>query len=474
MECIMEHLRIGIVGNIGVGKSTMVEAMSSAPYNKFLLDVIPEKTGNEKVFAFEEEFIPEVLDEFYKDPVSNAFMAQIEFFNGRLDRQRKIEGCQGIVIEDRTLKEDYYIFGLAQKVLKNMSAAEFLAYQRTFNLMTEKIPDPDLIVYLKADTKTLLSRLGKRGRESEKMIKENYLSLLNELYEKFILRHVDCPVLIIDATENIDVDLYLKKTIYKIKEKIENLQLRVTTPGIGRWVNLPQAAATIKAVESEAKLEGFLKKNPKLISVAGNVGLGKSTLSAILERSLKIKGLYENPEDNPLLEKFLADKPQYCYDLQMHFLEMRAAHQIEGKSGDGSYIIDRSIPEDLLVFSYQFQKDGHLTQNQLDSLSASFKRVCDDIPSADLIIVLKGGANLSWRRIMQRGREMEIEGGWTKTEIEALSKWYDSYAKDVVDFGFHKGKVLEINVDKIDFTNRIHVGYIFEEIHKALESQPTN
>ena len=464
----MEHLRIGIMGNIGVGKSTLVDAASTSPLNEILLGTIPDRTGDEKVFAFKEKFNPKVLDAFYENPAENAFMAQIEFFNGRLDRQLKIEGCKGVILEDRTLPEDYFIFGLAQKILGNMSEEEFLAYQRTYNLMTEKIPEPDLIVYLKAEVPILLQRIKERGRKSETTIPANYLSLLNELYEKFISRHVNCPVLIIDA--NIDTPLkdFLYDVIIRIADKIKELDIRVATPGISEWVTLPETAATLKAIDAERKLEKYLKKNPKLITVAGNVGLGKTTLAAIVERSLNIKALYENPEENPLLEKFLADKAIYCYELQLHFLKMRAKLHNEGKNSKGSCVMDRTIPEDLLIFCYQFLRDGYLTRNELDSLTTRFKKVCDELPSADLMIILKGKPEFAWNRIQQRGREMEIEGGWSKAEIEALGFWYNSYAKDVIKFGFHSGRVLTIDVEKIDFTNRIHVGYIFEDIYNIL------
>ena len=467
----MEHLRIGIVGNIGVGKSTLVEAANKKPLNEILLSTIPDRTSEEKVYSFQEKFNPKVLDAFYADPIGNAFMAQIEFFNGRLDRQIQIEGCKGIILEDRTLPEDYHIFGLAQKILGNMTEEEFLAYQRNYNLMTSKIPEPDLMVYLKADVSTLLERIKERGRESETSIPEEYLRQLNELYELFIYRHVKCPVLVVDANVDTPVDKYLHNTINKIAEEIRNLDLRVTTPGISKWVTLPETAATLKAIDAESRLEKYLQENHKLIAIAGNVGLGKSTLAAIMQRSLKINGLYENPEKNPLLGKFLADKPRYCYDLQIHFLKMRKELQQQGTCGTASFVIDRSLPEDLLTFCYLFHHDGYLTTDQLDDLTSRFKAVCNEIPSPDLLIVLKGRADLAWSRIQQRGREMEMEGGWSQSEIEALNDWYKTYSNDVVRFGYHKGKVMEINVEKIDFTNRIHVGYIFDGIYKTLTGE---
>lgn len=466
----MEHLRIGIVGNIGVGKSTLVKAACSEPLNKILLSTIPN-TGNEKVYSFKEKFNPDVLDAFYENPVENAFVAQIEFFNGRLSRQNKIEGCRGIVLEDRTLAEDYHIFGMAQRILGNMNQEEFLAYQRTYNLMTENITAPDLIVYLKANVKTLQKRIKERGRESETLIPNDYLKQLNELYEQFINKHANCHVLEIDANVDTPIDAYLEKTVKRIAEEIRTLELRVTTPGISQWVTLPETAATLKAIDAETKLEKYLRKHPKIISVAGNVGLGKSTLTAIMQRSLKIHGLYENPEKNPLLEKFLKDKAKYCYDLQLHFLKMRKKQKCIASDSGKSYVLDRSLPEDLLVFCYQFYKDGYLSKNELDLLTAKFKKESDKIPSTDLMIILQGSTDLAWKRIQQRGREMEIEGGWTKSEIRSLNQLYKTYGQDVVKFGFHKGNILEINVDKIDFTNRVHVGYIFEEIYKTLISK---
>jgi len=466
----MENIRIGIVGNIGVGKSTFIEAASSAPLNKVLTSVYPKPNGTEGVYAFPERFNPIVLDSFYKDPVANAFMAQIEFFNGRLDRQKLIQSCRGIVLEDRTLAEDYHIFGKAQRILHNMSEPEFIAYQRTYRLMTEQIKEPDLLVYFKAEVPILLERIRERGRESELAIPPEYLELLNHLYEDFVAHHVQCPVLVIDAERAVEKAEWQRRTVNLVAEQIKALQLRVSSPGISEWVTLPQTEATLKAIDAERELEQYLAAHPKLITIAGNVGLGKSTLTAIMGRSLKINTLYERPEENPLLEKFLGDKKTWCYDLQLHFLQMRAQQRKQGKSGDGSYVKDRSLPEDLLVFCNQFRADGLLTDDELDNLFTQFQTVNRQLPSSDLIILLHGSPSLAWERIQQRGREMEIEGGWQFNEIKNLNCWYKDYGSNVVKMGFHKGPVLSIDVEKLDLTNRIHVGYIFERVLEVLRA----
>ena len=240
----MENLRIGIIGNIGVGKSTLVTSAKTEPYKNRLLSLFPGEAQGADIHTFDETFNPVVLDEFYKDPVKNAFMAQIEFFNGRLERQKRIDNSRGIILEDRTLAEDYHIFGKAQRILGNMTEAEFQAYQRTYHLMTENFKEPDILVYLKADVETLIQRIAKRGRESEKLIPKEYLKQLNYLYEEYIENYVKCPVLIID-TNNLPQTEFVQIAVDLIANRIGELSLRITTPGIRKWVKLPETEATL-------------------------------------------------------------------------------------------------------------------------------------------------------------------------------------------------------------------------------------
>lgn len=465
----MENLRIGIAGNIGVGKSTLIEALQKSPYADILLEAYPSHYGCEQVCTFPEEFTDAVLDAFYKDPEKMAFIAQMEFLNGRLERQTKIGQVHGIIMEDRTLYEDYHIFGKAQKILNNMTHEEFLVYQRNYRLMSANIPEPDLVVYLRANSNTLKERIKTRGRQSEQGIPTDYLDLLNGLYEEFIARHVSCPILVINADEEAPLDEYLLKTTRKIADKINEMRLRVVTKGIQDWVTMPETEAALRAIESERRLEDYLRNNKRLITVAGNVGLGKSTVTALMHQSLRVKALYENPEDNPLLGKFLHDKQKYCFDLQMYFLKMRAEQRRIGTAGEHSYVNDRSLPEDILIFSQQFHNNGILSDSEMDVLTAEFRRVNNEIPQPHLMILLQGKPELAWDRILQRGRQMEMNGGWSLGEIKALNKLYHTYAEDVTNFGYYDNPLITINADKIDLTNRVHMGYLFELTYNALK-----
>ncbi len=465
----MENLRIGIVGNIGVGKSTLIKKLQTPELSQILLKCFAKLDGDEKVQTFPEEFDNNVLDAFYKDPKQHAFMAQIEFLNGRLVRQSKIDQAKGIVLEDRTIFEDYHIFGKAQKILNSMTDEEFSTYQRCYNLMTDHITEPDLVIYLRASTDVLLDRIKKRGRESELLISRDYLELLNNLYESFIRKHVKCPVFVIESNHEEKLLENLENTAKRIVNKIKELNLRVTTPGIRDWVTMPETDAALRVVDAERRLEDYLKKHPKLITVAGNVGMGKSTITSMMHRSLRIKALYEDPTKNPLLESFLQDKKKYCYELQKHFLRMRAEQRKIGKNNTASFVKDRTLAEDILVFCQLFYQDGLLDANELDLLSTEFQKTSNALPSADLMIILQGSTDIAWKRIQQRARAMEMNGGWSYREIRLLNDLYKTFPEDVCQCGYHKNPIIKINTNQLDFTNRLHLGYLFEKTYEALQ-----
>jgi len=165
----------------------------------------------------------------------------------------------------------------------------------------------------------------------------------------------------------------------------------------------------------------------------------------------------------------LHNKKKYCYELQRHFLQLRAAQRKKGKSGDGSYVKDRSLAEDILVFCQQFHQDGFLTADELDLLATEFYQVSRDLASSDLLIVLQGSADQAWKRIQERARAMEMNGGWSYREICSLNKLYRTYPEDVARCGYHDKPVLKINTQKLDLTNRVHMGYLFEMIYEALQ-----
>ncbi len=468
----MADLHLAYVGNIGVGKSELLNASTRPPLREKLLGLLDGNPyAHRDIRVFEEEFNQEHLDRYYANPKAEAFKFQMRMFDSRLARTDDIRRQGGICIEDRTLDEDYHIFGKAQLKNENMSDEEFEIYEGHFRHLTAQIPAPDLIVYFRADLDTLMVRIQKRGRESEKSISRAYLKDLQGLYEEWLDRYDKCPVITIDANRDMDTTDYLEDTISRIADEVPRFKhIRSLIPGFGEWVTMPTPDATRRAIKAQRKLTAYLHEHPCLITIAGNIGLGKTTLANILSEDLDVPTLYEAPEDNPLLEAFLADKKTHCYALQEHLFHMRADLRRKGKGGQ-SYIKDRSMAEDVLTFCPVFKRQGYLTESQFDHLAVKFRALSSGLPEADLIIHIQGSPELAWSQIQHRSRAMEVEGGWTYQDIQELHQEYQQFGRRVTNYGYHSGPILTVDRSQFDFINRIHLGWLMEEMHNALTIQ---
>jgi len=105
------------------------------------------------------------------------------------------------VIQDRTIYEDAYIFAPNLHDMQLMATRDFDNYSSLFELMSQFLQAPDLLIYLRADTATLVSQIAKRGREYEKTIRIDYLENLNNRYEEWISNYKLGKLLIIDVNK---------------------------------------------------------------------------------------------------------------------------------------------------------------------------------------------------------------------------------------------------------------------------------
>ena len=182
---------MAIAGNIGVGKTTMTERLGA----RFNL-----KTYFERVID------NPYLDEFYHDMHRWSFNLQVFFLSNRFRDQQVISASPVPCIQDRTIYEDAEIFAYILHRQGFMSDRDYENYCELFDIMTQFLRKPDLIVYLKASAWTLISRIRKRGREYEKKITTDYLYDLNQAYDRWIEKCKDqCNVLEIDA-DRLDLD----------------------------------------------------------------------------------------------------------------------------------------------------------------------------------------------------------------------------------------------------------------------------
>ena len=204
---MIEKSFIGVAGNIGVGKTTFTEVISAY----FNWDAYYESVLDNPY-----------LNDFYKDMRRWSFNLQIYFLQHRFSDQMILNSSINYAIQDRTIYEDVEIFARNLYDLNYMSERDWLTYRKLFKNMTQFIKKPDLVIYLKASTDTLLSRIKNRNRDYEKSISSQYLHSLNIYYEKWIKKIEDQNILIIDSDNfNIFEDKKkLNEICIQIKQKL--------------------------------------------------------------------------------------------------------------------------------------------------------------------------------------------------------------------------------------------------------------
>ena len=176
-------MHIAIAGNIGSGKTTLTK-MLAARYGW-----TPK---------FESVDFNPYLSDFYEDMSRWSFNVQIYFLNKRFKDVVDISKTDEVIIQDRTIYEDDRIFAPNLHDMGLMSSRDFETYSDLFDLMMSLVKMPDLLIYLKSSIPNLVSQIQKRGREYEKTIRIDYLTGLNERYDKWIDSYKG-HLLVIDA-----------------------------------------------------------------------------------------------------------------------------------------------------------------------------------------------------------------------------------------------------------------------------------
>jgi len=176
-------MHIAIVGNIGAGKTTLTKMLAQD------LNFEPQ---------FEAVDDNPYLEDFYSDMKRWSFNLQIFFLNSRFRHIVELQK-QGInMIQDRTIYEDAYIFAENLYDMGLMSARDFENYSSIFQSIIHYIKPPDLLIYLKASVPTLVNNIQARGRDYESGIRLDYLSKLNEKYDKWIDGYAEGKLLVLD------------------------------------------------------------------------------------------------------------------------------------------------------------------------------------------------------------------------------------------------------------------------------------
>ena len=175
---------IAIAGNIGSGKTTLTEML----------------TKRYDARSYLEESNNPYIGDFYENMNRWSFNLQIYFLGSRIRQTMEMlsDASEGYIVQDRTIYEDAHIFAGNLHEMGLMTSRDFDTSMGIFRLVTELIPKPDLLIYLRASVPTLISQIRKRGREYEMNIDETYLKRLNDKYNYWIDNLYDGEVLVID------------------------------------------------------------------------------------------------------------------------------------------------------------------------------------------------------------------------------------------------------------------------------------
>ena len=176
---------IAIDGPIGVGKSSLSKLMAKKLGARLVLEEFEENP-----------FLPD----FYKDPERYSFQTQLFFLLQRYRQQqelRQVDMFQKLLMTDYMFVKDRLFASL------NLNEKEMQLYDTVANLLERNVIKPDLVIYLQADTDTLMKNILKRGREMETNITYEYIDALSQVYTEYFFRYQETPLVIIN-TNNID------------------------------------------------------------------------------------------------------------------------------------------------------------------------------------------------------------------------------------------------------------------------------
>lgn len=200
----------------------------------------------------------------------------------------------------------------------------------------------------------------------------------------------------------------------------------------------------------------------KFVIVAGNIGVGKSTLVAGLCSRLGWQPFYEPVTENPYLADFYRDMGAFSFHSQIFFLthRLKAHHAIA--LHPSSVIQDRSVYEDAEIFARNLFEQGHIAPRDYETYRGLYETVMEFLPPPDLVIYLRASVQTLTERITRRGRDYEqtIRPAY----LHSLNTLYEGWIAS-----FTLCPVLTVPADDLDYVAHPgHLGLIARKVEEKL------
>ncbi|GJQ51301.1 MAG: deoxynucleoside kinase [Anaerolineales bacterium] len=218
----------------------------------------------------------------------------------------------------------------------------------------------------------------------------------------------------------------------------------------------------------------------KFVAVAGNIGVGKSTLVQMLCERAGWEPFYEPVAENPYLADFYADMRAWSFHSQVFFLTHRLHSHYQLSQRSTSVAQDRSVYEDAEIFAQNLYLQGHFQERDYQTYRDLYETMRRFLPPPDLVIYLRASVSTLQNRISNRGRAYEraIAPGYLDGLNNLYEAWIDNFTlcpvlaipADDLDYVSHSGH-LRLIIQKVDekLTGKEEVAFEPEEVARAAD-----
>ena len=203
------------------------------------------------------------------------------------------------------------------------------------------------------------------------------------------------------------------------------------------------------------------------VAIAGNVGVGKSTLVGRLADKLGWTPFYEAVDENPYLSDFYRDMRTWSFHSQIFFLSKRLRHHRGLLDHPSSVLQDRSVYEDAEIFAKNLYRQGHMDDRDYGAYRELYEVLTLYLPPPDLVVYLRASVPTLLKRIAMRGRD--YERNISAKYLASLNDLYEEWIEN-----FTLCPVLTIPADDLDYVNReAHLDLVTSIITGRLSNQST-